>query len=248
MVNAAVCLKAGGVIAHATEGVWGLACDPFNRKAVDRILTIKGREAAKGMLLIGASSDTFDNTLAAMEPDLRARVEASWPGHVTWLLPGDAYPQSIRGQHQTVACRVPDHTQAREIAAAFGGSLVSTSLNRAGEPPVLQYSQAKALFHREVDLVVPGQTAGYTGASAIIDLDGTDLYDMIKNSRHSNLLECKNATELSRFDNNYIFELYKSSLYQLLFYILNQNNEILRAVKEDPDSKEMRTFALIAYH
>jgi len=53
---------------------------------------------------------------------------------------------------------------------------------------------------------------------------------MIKNSRHSNLLECKNAAELSRFDNNYIFELYKSSLYQLLFYILNQNNEILRAV------------------
>ena len=52
VVNAAVCLKAGGVIAHATEGVWGLACDPFNRKAVDRILTIKGREAAKGMLLI----------------------------------------------------------------------------------------------------------------------------------------------------------------------------------------------------
>ena len=173
VVNAAVCLKAGGVIAHATEGVWGLACDPFNRKAVDRILTIKGREAAKGMLLIGASSDTFDNALAAMEPDLRARVEASWPGHVTWLLPGDAYPQSIRGQHQMVACRVPDHTQAREIAAAFGGPLVSTSLNRAGEPPVLQYSQAKALFHTEVDLVVPGQTAGYTGASAIIDLDGT---------------------------------------------------------------------------
>ena len=75
VVNAAVCLKAGGVIAHATEGVWGLACDPFNRKAVDRILTIKGREAAKGMLLIGASSDTFDNALAAMEPDLRARVD-----------------------------------------------------------------------------------------------------------------------------------------------------------------------------
>ena len=49
----------------------------------------------------------------------------------------------------------------------------STSLNRAGEPPVLEYSQAKALFQSEVDLVLPGQTAGYTGASAIIDLDGT---------------------------------------------------------------------------
>ena len=171
--NAAVCLKAGGVIAHATEGVWGFACDPFNREAVDRILTIKGREAAKGMLLIGASSDVFENALTAMEPDLRARVEASWPGHVTWLLPGDDYPQSIRGQHPTVACRVPDHAQAREIAAAFGGPLVSTSLNRAGETPVLSYAHAQAQFATELDLVVPGQTSGYTGASAIIDLDGT---------------------------------------------------------------------------
>ena len=173
VVNAAVCLKAGGVIAHATEGVWGLACDPFNREAVDRILTIKGREAGKGMLLIGASPHAFENAMDAMEPDVRARVEASWPGHVTWLLPGDAYPQSIRGQYQTVACRVPDHSQARDIAAAFGGPMVSTSLNRAGELPVLQYAQAQALFDTEVDLVVPGQIAGYTGASAIIGLDGT---------------------------------------------------------------------------
>ena len=173
VVDAAVCLKAGGVIAHATEGVWGLACDPFNREAVERILTIKGREAAKGMLLIGASSHAFKTAMDAMEADLRARVEASWPGHVTWLLPGDAYPQSIRGQHRTVACRVPDHSQARDIASAFGGPLVSTSLNRAGEPPVLLFAQAQALFDTEVDLVVPGQTAGYTGASAIIGLDGT---------------------------------------------------------------------------
>ena len=47
------------------------------------------------------------------------------------------------------------------------------TLNRAGELPVLQYAQALALFDTDVDLVVPGQTAGYTGASAIIGLDGT---------------------------------------------------------------------------
>lgn len=178
--NAAACLKAGGVIAHATEGVWGLACDPFNPMAVDRILSIKGREAAKGMLLIGAASHAFAEALIDMDPDLRARVEASWPGHVTWLLPGEAYPQSIRGQHPTVACRVPDHSQAREIAAAFGGPLVSTSLNRAGETPVRQYAQAQAQFGTEVDLVVPGQTAGYTGASAIIDLDGTVIREAVR--------------------------------------------------------------------
>jgi len=51
--------------------------------------------------------------------------------------------------------------------------MVSTSLNRAGGMPVLSFVQATDEFAFEVDLVVPGQTSGYTGASAIINLDGT---------------------------------------------------------------------------
>ena len=107
VVNVAACLRSGGVIAHATEGVWGLACDPANGEALSRILAIKGREAAKGMLLIGASSDAFENVLNRMATDLRAQVEASWPGHVTWLLPGHMYPRSIRDSRLwRVECRI----------------------------------------------------------------------------------------------------------------------------------------------
>ena len=170
--SAAACLRSGGVIAHATEGVWGLACDPHNDEAIERILAIKGRESAKGLLLIASATADFDAALQELAPKVRAQVMASWPGHVTWLLPGDAYSQWIKGQHSTVACRVPDHAQAREIAAAFGGPLVSTSLNRAGEPPVQDYERAQAQFLELVDMVVPGQTSGYAGASAILDING----------------------------------------------------------------------------
>ena len=121
--NAAACLQSGGVIAHATEGVWGLACDPYNDDAVRRILAIKGREAAKGMLLIGGGPTDFQAALEELTPKIMAQVLASWPGHVTWLLPGDAFPQSIKGQHSTIACRVPDHAQARGIASAFGSAM-----------------------------------------------------------------------------------------------------------------------------
>lgn len=170
--SAAACLRSGGVIAHATEGVWGLACDPHNDEAIKRILAIKGRESAKGLLLIASATADFDAALQELAPKVRAQVMASWPGHVTWLLPGDAYSQFIKGQHSNVACRVPDHAQAREIAAAFGGPMVSTSLNRAGEPPVQDYERALAQFLELVDMVVPGQTSGYTGASAILDING----------------------------------------------------------------------------
>ena len=111
--------------------------------------------------------------LRELRPKVRAKVIASWPGHVTWLLPGDAYPQSIKGKHSTVACRVPDHELAREIAAVFGAPIASTSLNRAGEPPVQDLEQARAQFFELVDMVVPGQTSGFIGASAILDVNGS---------------------------------------------------------------------------
>ena len=50
--------------------------------------------------------------------------------------------------------------------------MVSTSLNRAGEPPVQCHAQAVAQFDGVVDVVVPGETQGYVGASAIIDVNG----------------------------------------------------------------------------
>ena len=90
-----------------------------NDEVIERILVIKGREAAKGLLLIASTATEFEVALRELKPKVRGKVIASWSGHVTWLLPGDAYPQRIKGKHSTVACRVPDHEQAREIAVTF---------------------------------------------------------------------------------------------------------------------------------
>ena len=93
--SAAACLRSGGVIAHATEGVWGLACDPHNDEAIERILAIKGRESAKGLLLIASASTDFDAALQELTPKVRDQVMESWPGDVTWLLACDDYYQYI---------------------------------------------------------------------------------------------------------------------------------------------------------
>ncbi|MEZ5594889.1 MAG: Sua5/YciO/YrdC/YwlC family protein [Pseudomonadales bacterium] len=54
----------GGVVLHATEGVWGLACDASDTTAVSRILTIKRRAATKGLILIGGLAAAFADELA----------------------------------------------------------------------------------------------------------------------------------------------------------------------------------------
>ena len=74
--NAARALLQGGVIAHATEGVWGLAADPSNRDALLRILTLKQRAADKGLLLLAAHADEFAAALAPLDFQTRQRVQS----------------------------------------------------------------------------------------------------------------------------------------------------------------------------
>ena len=116
-------LQGGGLVLHATEGVWGLACDPFDADAVARLLNLKGRSVAKGLILIGAGAECFAPELAAIAAQARRTVEDSWPGPETWILPNQGFPYWIQGDHAGVALRVPGHPQARALADAFGGPL-----------------------------------------------------------------------------------------------------------------------------
>lgn len=139
-------LRAGGLVLHATEGVWGLACDPFDGVAVMDLLALKGRPLSKGLIVIGGDADTFAAELQGLDTLERQRVLASWPGPVTWILPNHRFPDWITGGRDEVAVRVPGHPQARALARAFGGPLVSTSANPSGRPPARQALQARRQF------------------------------------------------------------------------------------------------------
>ncbi len=169
---AAEVLRGGGVVLHATEGVWGFACDPFQPTAVEKILAIKGRQAAKGFIVIGAEPAAFADQLAQVSVAHRGRVQASWPGAHTWILPDDRYPSMIRGERPTLACRVPGHVQARALCNAFGATLVSTSANRSGEAPLTRAAQAEREFGAQVDYFLWGEVDRAGSASTIYGLQG----------------------------------------------------------------------------
>jgi L-threonylcarbamoyladenylate synthase len=171
-------LLRGGVIAHATEGVWGLACDPLNYEAVKKLLVIKGRPENKGFLLLGSCAEDFSAQLKALSSDAQAQVKASWPGHFTWILPDTAYPSWVSGGRFTIACRVPAHEQARQIAANMERPIVSTSLNLSGQAPIKSFDQALAQFEESVDLVLPGQIGDADGPSKILQIDDTGINEL----------------------------------------------------------------------
>lgn len=168
-------LRGGGLVLHATEGVWGLACDPFDPEAVGRLLDLKGRSPGKGLILIGASAETFAPELTAIDPALAEIVRDSWPGPETWILPNRRFPFWITGDHDGVAVRVPGHPQARALASAFGGPLVSTSANPSGLPAPVSSISARSVFARDagrIDYVLPGEVLEPGSPSRIRTLSG----------------------------------------------------------------------------
>lgn len=167
--EAVAVLRRGGVVAHATEGVWGLACDPFSEMAVAKVLETKGRAVAKGLLVIAADAAAFAAEVDGLPGEQRQAVLGSWPGPVTWVVASRRFPAWITGGRESVAIRVPGHAQARALASAFGGPLASTSANRAGAAPARTAAEVDAALGRAIDFLLPGETSGRILPSRIRD-------------------------------------------------------------------------------
>lgn len=170
-------LERGGVILQATEGVWGFACDARATGALERILRIKERDAAKGFIVIAGAADVFRDELAALAAPQQAFIQAAWPGSATQILRDvrGVFDRLITGGRGTIAARVPGHAQARGLAHAFGGALVSTSANVSGAQPITDYARAVVQFADRVDFVLPGRVNLAGKASRIYDVDGSVL-------------------------------------------------------------------------
>ncbi len=162
-------LKQGGVIAYPTESCYGLGCDPMNRAAVERIFKLKGRGAAKGLILIAANRNQLRPYAT------RASIEAAWnkrrwPGPVTWVLPAaKTCPEWLTGGRGTVAVRITAHTGAAALCREAGMALVSTSANRSGDSPAKTAEECSVLFGNKVR-VQEGRIGTRKRPSTLIDL------------------------------------------------------------------------------
>ena len=174
--TAADVILGGGVVAHALEGVWGFACDPFDQRAVERVLHIKRRPHQKGLLVVAAAAGDFDAELANLTVAARRAVVESWPGAETWVVATGRFPSWITGGRPTVAVRVPGHPQARALARLCGGLIVSTSANVSRFPPAMTELRVRKHFQRRLDFVLPGATRHRMGPSRIrLAADGSVL-------------------------------------------------------------------------
>ncbi|MFN5325679.1 MAG: L-threonylcarbamoyladenylate synthase [Bacteroidota bacterium] len=165
------CLRDGGVVIYPTDTVYGLGCDIFQPKAVERICRIKGIDPAKANLSFVCSdlSDLSKYAKAITTPQYRF-IKQYIPGPFTFILPASKeVPKMLKSKKNTIGLRVPDHTITHAIAAALGHPILSSSL--PGEM-VEEYTDPEiihARFSKLVDMVVDGGIGGME-YSTVVDM------------------------------------------------------------------------------
>ena len=175
--QAVAILRAGGLIAYPTEGVFGLGCNPFDAAAVERLLALKQRPMHKGLILISDRIERLEPFFAPLTADQWQRLRSRWPGPMTWTVPHNgALPDWITGGRSTVALRVTAHPVAAKLCAQYGQPLVSTSANRQGRPALERRLQVQQQLSQELDFILPGRVLTPGKASQIEDLISGQCY------------------------------------------------------------------------
>ena len=172
-------LRTGGVVAHATETCYGLACDLSNLTAVSKLFAIKHRPPAQPVSALFASRPQAQQYVEWNE---RAEelADKHLPGPLTIILPirKDApkqlFPITHPSQHiATLGLRISSHPLAQSLVEAFGSPLSTTSANVHGEPnPYDAHSIAKRFIEEEwqPDLVIDSGHLPQVPPSTVIDL------------------------------------------------------------------------------
>jgi L-threonylcarbamoyladenylate synthase len=169
-------LRAGGVIVYPTDTVYGLGADATNAEAVAKIFRIKERDMNKSMLVMTDALDSLSEVI--MRTPLADRLaEAFLPGPLSLVV--SVVPENNLAatliQEGNVGVRIPNTVFCRAICEKLGRPIVSTSVNKAGEPqPRTLDGMLEALGDRteHIDLVVDAGELPVSPPSTVVDARG----------------------------------------------------------------------------
>ena len=169
-------ISRGAVFGYPTDTIWGFGCHPLIAGSVARILRIKNRSPAKGLILL---SSRLEYCRAYLDVNMEQLKPIQSPAEepTTWLVPASEFcPPWIRGNFPTVAIRITDHPLLKTLCDRLEAPIVSTSANRAGRATVRNAWQMRRQFGDELDFIVSGYATGTGHPSEIKSLaSGTTL-------------------------------------------------------------------------
>lgn len=160
------CIAAGGVAVFPADGLYGLACDPLDAAAIERIHRLKGREDGKPSAVLYFSPLAMRELVESFGPRTRGALGALLPGPVTLVVanPQRRYPLACREDAERLGVRLIGGPLAGAMCPVF-----QTSANHSGEPPPSAFAGVPAEIVAAADLAIDNGTL--TGVpSTVVDL------------------------------------------------------------------------------
>jgi len=172
MCTAIKTFQQGGVIAYPTEAVFGLGCDPDNQSAIKKLLQIKRRSKAKGLILLASSFEQLAPylDLTQVTNEQIHIILSRWPNGVTQILPARVGISSyLTGDFTTIAVRITNQPDVVTLCTQTNKPIVSTSANLSGIEPAKMWQTLDPILIELIDHLIKGETLGYIQPSTIID-------------------------------------------------------------------------------
>jgi tRNA threonylcarbamoyl adenosine modification protein (Sua5/YciO/YrdC/YwlC family) len=164
-------IRGGKVLGLPTDTFYGLAADPFNLRAVDRVYEIKSRSRHKPLSLLVESVDHAEELTRPLPSQFYLLARKFWPGPLTLIVrAAPRLPLKVTANTGNVAIRVPAAEIPMAVMRAAGIPVTATSANISGEAECATAGAVKDQLGQLIPLIVDGGPAPRTIASTIVDL------------------------------------------------------------------------------
>ncbi len=164
-------IRAGEVLGMPTDTFYGLAADPFNLHAVDRIYDIKSRSRHKPLSLLIESVDQAADLAWPVPEIFYLLARRFWPGPLTMIVKADPrLPLKVTANTGNVALRVPAAEVPLAIIRSAGLPITATSANLHGEMECTSAMQVRDQLGDCLSLIVDGGQAPGVMPTTIVDL------------------------------------------------------------------------------
>jgi len=165
--RAAEVLSRGGVVVYPTDTVYGLGCDITNKKAIEKITAIKGRDPKKPMSFV--CSDLQHISRYARVSNFAYRILKRFlPGPYTFVLEATREtPKILLTKQKTVGIRIPDNKVSLELVAALGNPIISTSANLSNDEPIGNPDDLAKILGPRVDIILDSGVLAQTPSTVV---------------------------------------------------------------------------------
>ncbi|HWY02101.1 MAG TPA: L-threonylcarbamoyladenylate synthase [Candidatus Acidoferrum sp.] len=164
-------IRSGEVLGMPTDTFYGLAADPFNLRAVERVYDIKTRSRHKPLSLLIESTDQAEELAKPLPEEFYALARKFWPGPLTIIVKaGSRLPLKVTANTGNVALRVPNAAIPRAVVAAAAIPITATSANLSGASECTSAEQVRDQLKGRISIIVDGGISPRDVASTIVDL------------------------------------------------------------------------------